>query len=121
MSMEDLPHELENIVNEYKEQMEFLDNRVAHKERFKSTLDRINKISYSVTRGDSWRTIPGKCLTQYYGGLNHAETLYKSTYELWVHTYTQTLQYMNIGICDEDEIIKTIYESSDYVEICDNS
>ena len=107
-----LPLELENIIGDFKEQME----QMEHKQKFKSTLDEINKIRYRMNGEDSWRSY-GITSVQYYGGLNDADTLYDSIHELWVHTYETTPPYMNGDLGEEIETITTIYESIDYVEI----
>ena len=103
-----LPKDLEDIIVDYKNQME-------HNIKFQSTLDEINKIEYKINNhGDTWRT-HDNVTTQYYGGLNHAETLYHSDYELWVHTYIDT------DDTPEEEVIKVIFESIDYTTIEDCS
>jgi len=96
-----LPQAIEDIIVDYKIQLE-------HRETFQSTLNEINDIIYVINVSDTFR-ISGDMTTQYYGGLNQAETLYHSINELWVHTYSEDEM---VG-----EIITTIYECSDYVEI----
>ena len=107
--MENLPEELENIIMDYKYQME-------HQQRFQLTLDEINQISYTMNGYDSWRSY-GSRTVQYYGGFNEVGTLYDTEYELWIHTYETTPPYMNGDIGEEFETTTTIYESINSVYI----
>ena len=107
--MNTLPQDLENIINDYKYQME-------HKEKFKSSLDIINQIRYRLLDGDSWRSYRNIDV-QYYGGLNEADTLYNSINELWIHTFETTPPYTNGDLGEEIETTTTIYESIDYIDI----
>lgn len=107
-----LPLELENIIGDFKEEME----QVEHKQKFKSTLDEINKIRYTITGGDSWRSY-GITSVQYYGGLNETETIYDSINRLCIHTYETTPPYMNGDLGEEIQTITTIYESINNIEI----
>ena len=86
------------------------------KEKFKSTLDSINKISYTLNGSYSWRSY-GIRSVQCYSGLNHANYIYESCNELWIHTYQTTPPHMNGDLGEEIETITTIYESIDYVDI----
>jgi hypothetical protein len=95
-----LPKELENIINNYKHQME-------HKEKIQSTLKEINKITYIESEGTSWRSY-GITSVNYYGGLN--EDIYENCYELWIHSYETTPPYTNGDLGEEIETITTIYE-----------
>ena len=70
----ELPKDIENIIIDYKNQME-------HIEKFKLTLNEINKISHEISPGgDTYRTY-GSRRVYYCGGLSKADTLLKSTYD----------------------------------------
>jgi len=119
MFLSELPLVLEEIVIDYKEEMEFVEIRHEHKQTFQSTLDEINKISYSIVNGDSWRTYY-EITVECYGGLNQGDTLYNSIYQLWIQTYDRTPLFTD-GVEDETETIATIYESTNRVEIVINT
>ena len=102
--MEYLPLDLENIIVDFKEQME----RKEHKDSLQSTLDEINQISYSVTDGVSWRTYYDnsvECYSKlnYYGG-------YDGINELLIHTY-ETTPPTNGDIGEQIETLVTITEA----------
>ncbi len=90
-----LPKDLENIIVDYQTKME-------HLEKFQASLDKINEIEYIIDGRYTWRT-HDNVTAQYYGGLNHADTLFNSHNELWVHTYIEV-----DGI--DEEYIKIIFE-----------
>ena len=95
-----LPIELENIINDYKYQME-------HKEKFKSSLDKINQIIYVLSvRGDSIR----------YYGITSVITEINTDNTLSVLSIQTSPPDMN-GDSETIETTTTIYESIDNIEI----
>lgn len=105
--MNSLPKELEDIIVDYKNQME-------HREKYEKTLMYINLIQYDILDGDSWRgDFNNHNTIQYYGGWNHAHDYYNSINELWIHKYNSD---ENI-----EEEIKVINESHNTYDIIDYS
>jgi hypothetical protein len=109
-----LPEELENIINDYKYQME-------HIEKFQSTLDIIDNITYIESEGNSWRSY-GTTTVHCYGESTEVlmylgNTIYESCHELWIHTVVITPPYMNGDLGEEIETINTIYEEIDGIFI----
>ncbi len=115
MLLNKLPLVLEEIIVDYKEEMEFNEIRHNHQQIFKSTLCEINKISYSVVNGDSWRTYYEKTV-ECYGALNQGDN---SNYQLWIQTYDRTPLFTDED-ANEIETTVTIYEFANHVEIAVN-
>ena len=106
LTMNTLPLVLENIITYHKK---FLD----HQEKNKNILKDIKSISYEINNynSDSWRDmskLQGN-LIQCYGGLNQAYKVIDSVYEVWIHTYTE-----------DEERIQVIMEEGGVVYIVDN-
>ncbi len=118
MFLIELPLVLEEIIINYKEEMELIDIRREHKQTFQASLNEINKITYSIVNDDSWRTYY-EISVQCYGGLNHAYKMCDSEYELWIHTYDRTPTYAD-DLAYEAEKIITIYETINYIDIAKN-
>ena len=108
--MEYLPLDLENIIVDFKEQME----RKEHKDSFQSTLDEINQISYSVTDGVSWRTYNDNSV-ECYGELNYCGGC-DGINELWIHTH-ETTPPTDDYIGEQIETLITISESIECIDI----
>jgi hypothetical protein len=81
--MNTLPKVLEDIILYHQK---FLD----HQEKNKKILKEIKQIEFKIHNGDTWRGMNRLrgYRVQYYGGLNRANNWRDSTYELWVHRYT---------------------------------
>jgi hypothetical protein len=105
--MNTLPTVLEDIIMSHKK---FLD----HQERNKNILKDIKSIYYHIDSGrDSWRDmyrLQGKRV-QCYGGINYANLICDSVYEVWIHTYDE----------EDEEEIKVIYEEYGVIDIIDAS
>ena len=110
--MNSLPLDIENIIIDYKNQME-------HREKFKNSLNIIKKIQYNITtEGDSFRTYE-RTSVQYYNFMNKLEEhcyFHHDINELWIHNVTIEVYGHGFDM-DEREYIQTIYESVDYIEI----
>ena len=103
-----LPKDLNDIIIDYKEQLE-------HTLKFQKTLDKINNITYQTNHRESWRTHESKTVNCY-GGLNCANLMRNSIHELWIHTFTK----VDGNFSEENEIIKIIYEDRGglFIETC---
>jgi len=118
--MENLPQELEDIITQYKYELE-------HKEKFSKCIKKINNISYKLTSVDSWRSIIGsRRTTQYYCEKaecvrNVNDLLYDNCNKLCIHTFESSPPTYHDPCGDEYETVIVIYESVDFVEIFNES
>lgn len=92
---------IENIILDYKIQME----QIEHKLKFQKTLDEINKVIHCCNHRESYRTYRNK-MVNCYGGLNCANLMRDSVHELWVHGFTKINDV-------ESELVNIIFEDKD--------
>ncbi len=99
-----LPKDLEDIIVDYKTQME-------HLEKFHTSLDKINEIEYIINQRYTWRT-HDNVTTQYHEvEINlDDDDYYNSHKELWVHRYFDIDDDDTSEEEEEEEDIQIIFE-----------
>ncbi len=88
--MNNLPLEIENIIIDYKMQMD-------HREKFAKSIEKINNIHHTIMDTTSYRVNDDTNIeVEMYGGHNMDERS-KGHYEFWCHRYTTEREIIHIS------------------------